>query len=172
MGTFSGMKDAKRGYTSNRLTEGDYVVRVDRCDHFEAEAAGEGFKITLTVLAAERGSHKEGEATTVTYFLKPGALGGKKQWFGNIKSFIAVVMNVSDEVIDEAAVVRTLDPEQVLAGTVCRVKSTSRLSKTSKGKDGTPNEFFMYSWAPALENEEILQTLGEERVKRFFPNGL
>ena len=166
------MKDAKRGYTSNRLTEGDYVVRVDRCDHFEAEAAGEGFKITLTVLAAERGSHKEGEATTVTYFLKPGALGGKKQWFGNIKSFIAVVMNVADEAIDEASVVRTLDPEQILAGTVCRVRSNQRLSKKSKRDDGTPQEFFVYTWSPALENAEILQTLGEERVKRFFPSGL
>ena len=99
MGTFSGMKDAKRGYTSNRLTDGDYVVRVDRCDHFEAEAAGEGYKITLTILASERGAHKEGEAVTATYFLKPGTKGGKKQWFGNIKSFIAVVMGVDDEVI-------------------------------------------------------------------------
>ncbi len=172
MGTFAGMKDAKRGYTSNRLEEGEYVARVDRCDHFEAEAAGEGFKITLTILAAQGSKHKEGEAATVTYFLKPGTQGGKKQWFGNIKSFIAVVMNVSDDVIDEAAVVRTLDPEQVLAGTVCRVKSTQRLSKTSKRQDGTPNEFYVYSWSPALENGEILQTLGEERVKRFFPNGL
>jgi hypothetical protein len=166
------MKDAKRGYTSNRLTEGDYVARVDRCDHFEAEAAGEGFKITLTVLAADRGKHKEGEAVTATYFLRPGSKGGKKQWFGNIKSFIAVVMNVEDELIDEAAVVRTLDPEQALAGTVCRVKSTERLSKSTKKDDGTPNEFYVYSWAPAMENGEILQTLGDERVKRFFPTGL
>jgi hypothetical protein len=172
MGTFSGMKDAKRGYTSNRLTEGDYVVRVDRCDHFEAEAAGEGFKITLTVLAADGGKHKEGEAVTATYFLRQGSKGGKKQWFGNIKSFIAVVMNVEDERIDEAAVVRTLDPEQALAGTVCRVKSIARMSKTTKDEQGNPNEFYVYSWTPAMENEEIRQTLGAERVARFFPSGL
>ena len=172
MSTFAGMKDAKRGYTSNRLEEGDYIARVDRCDHFEAEAAGEGFKITLTLLGAERSKHKEGEAATVTYFLKPGALGGKKQWFGNIKSFIAVVMGVDDEVIDEAAVVRTLDPEQALAGTVCRVRSNQRLSKTSKRDDGSPHEFYVYTWTQAMEPAEIVQTIGQERIARFFPNGL
>ena len=182
MGTFSGMKDAKRGYTSNRLTEGDYIVRVDRCDHFVADTAGEGYKITLSILGVNGGSHKEGEVATATYFLRPGAKGGKKQWFGNIKSFIAVVMGVDDEVIDEAAVLRTcaefqdgsktVAGENKLGGTVCRVRSSQRLSKSTKRDDGTPQEFYVYTWSPAMEDEEIVQTLGEERLKRFFPNGL
>lgn len=173
------MKDAKRGYSSNKLGAGDYIARVDRCDLFETDVMGECFKITLTLLATINGAHKEGEVVTVIFGSKSGT---KKQWFGNIKGFIATVMGQADDAIDEGATVRTLAEfekdgklvagENVLGGTVCRVRSTPRVSKKSKNDDGSSREYFVYSWAPAMENEEIRQALGDERVTRFFPNGL
>lgn len=168
MGAFSGMKDAKRGYNSNPLTEGDYVARIDRCDFFEAQQNGEFYKITLTILAVGSGPHKEGEVVNILY----GRKHGNTQFLQNVKSFIAGVMNVEDGLIDEAATMRTLDPEQVLAGLVIQVKASRRNSKKSKREDGTPFEYSVYTYSPTLSDEDIKQTLGEARVKRFFPNGL
>lgn len=174
MSLFSGMKGAKRGYQGTKLSEGDYFVRVDRCDTFETDISGNCYKITLTILAVNDGTHKEGEVVTVVFGDKRVT---KAQWYGNIKGFIANVMSVEDEAVGEAETVATLHQElggqNVLGGTVCRVKAIRRTSKKSKNDKGEPFEFSVYNWSPAIvDNEEIRQVLGEERVKRYFPNGL
>ena len=48
MGRFSGLDKATRGFASNRLREGKYVVRVDGCDYFPTEMYGDAWKNTLT----------------------------------------------------------------------------------------------------------------------------
>lgn len=169
MGMFDGIKGAKRGYEKNKLVEGDYIVRIDRCDAFKAEQAGNCYKVTLTILAVNDGRHKEGEVTHVVFSNKGST---DKQWYGNIKSFIGGVLGVSDEQIDESSVGRTVDEkEQVMAGRVCRVAAHIRASKKRDDK-GNPFEYSTYSWGAQLPSPEIAKALGEERVKKFFPNGL
>lgn len=181
MGLFSGMKDAQRGFASNKLTEGDYIVRVDRCDTFKTDISGNCYKITLTILAVLDGPHKVGETATVTFGDKRVT---EKQWLGNIKGFIAGVMNLDDSKVGNDETMRTLaefkndrgdvvQGENVLGGTVCRVRAIQRASKNSKDqKTGEAFSYSVYSWAPALADAEIVQAIGEEGVKRFFPNGL
>lgn len=167
------MAGATRGFASNKLTEGDYIVRVDKCDAFKTDISGNCYKITLTILAAIDGPHKEGEIVTVTHGDKRIT---EKQWLGNIKAFIAGVMAVEDAKVGEDETIQTLDASQggqsVLNGTVCRVKAISRASKKSKDEQGNPYDYSVYSWFPSLSDDEIKQALGEERVKRHFPNGL
>lgn len=172
MGAFSGMKDAKRGYNSNPLKEGDYVARIDRCDFFESQQNGEFYKITLTLLAGQ-GAHNEGEVVNVLF----GRKHGNTQFLQNVKTFIAGVMDVDDSAIGEAETVRTLAEfegkagENILAGLVTRVKASRRASK-KKQEDGTPFEYSVYSWSPTLTDEDIKTALGPERLARFFPKGL
>jgi hypothetical protein len=174
MGLFKDMAGAARGFASNKLTEGDYVVRIDECDVFETDISGNCFKVTLTILAALDGPHKAGEVVTVVHGDKKGT---KKQWLSNIKSFIAGVMNVEDARIGETETIAVLGPtnggSNAMDGTVCRVKAISRPSKKSRDeKTGQPFEYSVYSWFPSLSDAEIVQAIGAEGVKRFFPNGL
>jgi len=81
-------------------------------------------------------------------------------------------MGVDDELVDEAVTMQCLDPNQTLAGTVCRVKAVARASKKSRDDKGNPFEYVMYTWYTALDTDEIKKTLGDERVAKFFPNGL
>ena len=181
MGILSGMKDAKRGFASNRLTEGDYIARIDRCDLFETDISGNCYKITMTILAAVNGPHKEGELVTHTISDKRAST--KKQWLGNIKSFIGTVMVQPDEKIGEPETLRTLfevqnekgelvPGENVLGGTVIRLRAVLRASKKSKDPQGNPYDFCVPTWAPALTNEEIAKVLKPEQIARHFPNGL
>ena len=173
MGLFSGMQGATRGFASNKLTLGDYIVRVDGCDLFKTDISGNCFKITLSILAVLDGPHKVGEVVTVTFGDKRIT---EKQWLGNIKGFIAGVMNVDDSNIGEAETMKTLSPPTgngVMNGTVCRVRALQRASKTARDqKTGEAFEYSVYSWFPALSDAEIVQAIGEEGVKRFFPSGL
>lgn len=182
MGLFSGMKDAQRGFASNKLIEGDYVARIDKCDLFRTDISGNCFKITLTILAVSDGPHKVGEAVTVNFGDKRITA---KQWLGNIKGFIAGVMNVDDAAVGEKETLQTCDTfladdgktvmkgENVLGGTVCRVKAIVRASKSARDpKTGEAFDYSVYVWSPSLTNEEIVQAIGAEGVKRFFPNGL
>jgi hypothetical protein len=115
------------------------------------------------------GPHKEGEVAHVVFSNKGST---DKQWFGNIKSFIGNVLGVSDDQIDEAATARTTDDkEQVMAGRVVRVTARRRSSK-KRDEQGNPFEYSVYSWGTQLSPEEIKSTLGDERLKRYFPSGL
>lgn len=181
MGLFSGMKEASRGFASNKLTQGDYIARVDRCDTFKTDISGNCYKITLTILAVLDGPHKAGEVATVTFGDKRVT---EKQWLGNIKGFIAGVMNQDDSKIDGDATMRTLaefkddkgntvQGENVLGGTVTRVRAIQRASKSSKDKNsGEAFNYSVYTWSAALSDDEIVKAIGEEGVARFFPNGL
>lgn len=179
MGSFAEMKNAKRGYTSNRLVEGDYLARIDSCEHFMASQSGEKYKVTLTILSVLSGDHREGEVVTTTFSRNHG-LG---VYLSNIKTFIAGVLGCSDDQVDEAVTHRTcstfLHPdtgqptpgENMLSGLVTRVTAVELTSK-KKDEQGNPFAYSKYGWSPCLSKEEIQEQLGEERVKRFFPNGL
>jgi hypothetical protein len=174
MGLFSGMAGATRSFGSNKLTEGDYVARIDGCDLFKTDMSGNCYKVTLTILAVLDGPHKVGEVVTTTWGDKRAKT--EKQWLGNIKAFIAGVMAVDDAKIGETETMATLPAEQggqaVLNGTVCRIKAVRRTGKSVDKETGQPFEYSLYTWAPSLNDEEIVQAIGAEGVKRFFPNGL
>lgn len=167
MGSFQGMSSARRGFASNRLVEGDYVVRIDKCEHFEARQTGEKYKVTLTILAVTTGRHKEGEVVTTTFSRNHGL----DVYLGNIKGFIAGVLGQPDEAVGENETLKTLEPDGPMNGLVCRVRAMEREGKKADEK-GNKYVYSVYTWSPCLTPGEIRSTIGEERVKRFFPSGL
>jgi len=171
MGAFKGLKDAKRGFNSNPLRAGRYVARIDSCDSFEAEQKGLMWKNTLTILAVEDGGedpHKVGE--TVHVFFKKGQY--PKVFLQNIKGFIAGVLDVADDEVGEEEAEAVLEDGGPLDGLVTVVTGRLQASKSSKDDDGNPIKYTVYSWQPSLDDDEILEAIGEEGVERFFPNGL
>lgn len=172
MGAFAGMKDAKRGFDKNPLRPGRYVVRIDSCEFFEfVDRKGkdsEAWKNTLTILAVEEGDHRVGEIVH-TYF---GMAGGKKTFQMNLKSFLAGVLDVPDEAIDEAAATAACSEDSQMKGLVTVVTGRGRRSKsTIDEKTGEPVEYTVYSWSPCMNDDEIIAAIGEEAFNTFFPNG-
>lgn len=168
MGAFTGLKDAKRGFSSNPLRPGRYLVRIDECSHFDTEQKGEMWKNTLTILAVEEGDHKVGEQ--VHTFFKVSA--GKQVFQRNLKAFIATVLDVDDSEIGETEAKEISGEEQRMAGLVTLVTARKQASKEGKDEKGNPRVYTVYSWAPSLTNQEITEAIGEDGVARFFPNGL
>lgn len=168
MGAFSGLKDAKRGFSSNPLRPGRYLARIDECAHFDTEQKGEMWKNTLTILAVEEGDHKVGEQ--VHTFFKLSA--GKQVFQRNLKAFIATVLDVDDEEIGEDEAKQISGEEQRMAGLVTVVTARKQTSKDGKDDDGKPRQYTVYSWSASLTNAEVAEAIGEEGVARFFPNGL
>lgn len=168
MGAFSGLRDAARGFSSNPLRAGRYVARIDSCDSFEAEQKGLMWKNTLTILAVEDGDHKVGEQVHV--FFKRGQY--PKVFLQNIKSFIAGVLDVGDDEVGEEEAEQVLSDQNPVEGLVTVVTGRQQASKSSRDDDGNPFKYTVYSWGASLDDDEIVEAIGEEGVERFFPNGL
>lgn len=171
MGALSGLKKATRGYVSNYLQPGSYIVRLDASQLFDSESKGEMWKNTLTVLAVEEGEHKVGEEVHHFISMTKGD-GAKKMFQQKLKAFIAGVLDCEDEDVDEAAAEKVCGDEQVMAGMVFRVQARNQASRKSKDEDGNPKVFTNYSWFPQMSPAEITEAIGEEAVAEFFPNGL
>ena len=169
MGAFSGFKGASRGYVSNPLRgDGRYVARIDECAMFDTESKGEMYKITLTILAVAEGERSIGEVVHV--FFKVGT--NKKMFQQNLKAFIAGVMDVADEEIGESEAEATISDDNPLAGMVTVVSVRMQAHKEAKNDDGSPVMYARYGWAPSLDDDEIVEAIGEDGVAQFFPNGL
>lgn len=169
MGAFSGLKDAKRGFGSNPLKPGKYVVRIDGCDFFETEQNGEMWKNTLTILAIEDdGGHKVGEVVH-TFFREKA---GKKTFQSNLKGFMAGVLGVEDEAIDEEAAKKALAADSPMKGLVTVVTGRQRTSKDKVDqKSGQPVTYTVYSWSEMLDDEAVKAAIGDEAYGKFFPQG-
>lgn len=173
MGAFSGMKDAKRGFASNPLRPGKYVVRIDACDFFKSDN-GEYWKNTLTILAVDQGDHKVGEVVN-TFFKFKDTAEGRTIFQQNLKSFMAGILACEDEQIDESAAKRASGEEQTMRGMITVVSGVMRTSKNKVYEDGPqkgqPKQYPVFSWAPSLDAEETLAAIGAENYKKFFPSG-
>ena len=171
---FAGMKDATRGYASNFVLPGRYLVQIVGCDFFETRK-GESWKNTLTVLAVEEGDHKPGETVHTFWRLKPGTE-GKTVFQSNVKAFVAGVMDVPDEAVDEEAINMILNPAKgesnPLEGHVTLLTVSQRDHKTATDSDGKPVKYAVYSWSAAYSNAEIRDALNDDALARFFPSGL
>jgi hypothetical protein len=170
MGFFSGMSDATRGFSSNFLTRGKYVARIDDATSFEKEGKGRMWKTTLTILAVDGESeHKAGDEVHVFYKFDPRY---PKMFFGKIIGFIAGVMDVADDAIGEDETNEVLSDNNPMVGMVTVVTARDQVSSKSKDEDGNPRVYTNYSWSARLSEEEIVAAIGEEGVEQFFPNGL
>lgn len=172
MGAFTGLRDAKRGFASNPLQPGKVVVRIDRCEMFDSDK-GEFWKNTLTVLAVSDGPHKVGEVVH-TFFKYTNTAEMREVFQRNLKAFIANVLDVDDELVDESVAKKILDEGEKsdMIGLVTVVTARSRTSKKSKDeKTGEPFEYTVYSWEPSLDEAAIKDAIGEAAYKQFFPNG-
>jgi hypothetical protein len=169
MSAFSGIKDAKRGFQSKPCKDGQYVLRIDGNDFFDTNQAGEMWKITGTILSVIDGDHKVGEVVHI--FFRVNA--GKQTFQQNLKAYLAGVLDVDDELIDEPATQKALGDDSPMNGLVTIVTGRRRTSKKKLDeKTGQPVEYTVYAWTPSLSSDEIEAAIGEDGVKRFFPNGL
>lgn len=168
MGAFSNLKDAKRGFSSNPIQPGKYVVRIDGCDFFDTEQNGEMWKNTLTVLAVDEGSHRVGEIVHTFFRMKAG----KSTFQSNLKSFLATVLGVDDEQIDEEVAKIACSEGSPMKGLVTIVTAQQRNHKTAKDeKTGEAVQYTVVSWTACLTNDEIVTAIGDEAYATFFPNG-
>jgi hypothetical protein len=175
MGAFSGLKDASRGYQSNALQAGKYVARIDECAFFDS-AKGEMWKNTLTILAIDPSTgptpHKVGEVVNTFFKVQTGA-GGKNTFQGNLKAFLAGVLDVADDQIGEAEAGEACGEKSPMKGLVTVVTARRVVSqKTKDAVTGQPVSYVVYSWSPCLDAEQINAALSAEDLKRFFPSGL
>lgn len=166
MGRFQGLDKATRGFASNRLREGTYVVRVDECSYFNTEMYGESWKNSLTVLGVIVGDHEVGEEVATTFRQR------NKSFNSNLCGFLAGITGANDEDVTEAHAEAALADNSPVKGLVCIVKAVKRTHRTAKNDDGTPVEYFVYTWEQAMSPDQIREAIGEEAVARFFPNGL
>lgn len=169
---FKGMKDATRGYSSNVVREGRFLVRIDGCDFFDTNN-GEKWKNTLTILAVGEGNHKVGEV--VNTFWKVGS--GKihlEIFQRNVKSFVAGVLDCADEDVGEEAIETVLSGESnPLLGHVTLLTVNMRQSRDKVDEKTSEKAWYpVLSWSPAYTPQEIRDAIGDEGVARFFPNGL
>lgn len=175
---FEGMQDAKRGFQTNIIRAGRYVVRIDQCSFFTSDW-GPKWKNTLTVLAVEEGDHKVGEVVNTTFTAKQGP-GGKDIFQQNLKGFLCGVLGLADDAVDEdgnpiinaANSEAASGEEQPMAGRVTVVTVRKRNSKKGKTEEGDPTTYNVYTWSPELTAKEIEEAIGKDGVKKFFPNGL
>jgi hypothetical protein len=168
MGAFSGMKDAKRGFNSNPLLPGRYLVRIDECAFFDTDKNGEMWKNTLTILAVDEGEHKVGEVVNTFFKTKPG----KKIFQQNVKSFIGTIMECSDEDIDEDYTKEACSEESPLLGLCTVVTARQRPSKSATDDEGNPYLYTTYSWSPQVSAEDVKSSMEPADFKRIFPKGL
>lgn len=170
MGSFSGLKDAKRGFASNYLQPGKYVVRIDACEYLDATANGEFWKNTLTILAVEHGEHRVGEVVHTMW--KYDNTAEKKQIFQrNLKAFACGVLGCEDEEFGEEEATLAASEDSPLKGLVTVVTGTLQTSKKGKKEDGTPKQYTLFSWSPSLTKDEIVEAIGADAYKKFFPTG-
>lgn len=169
MGAFKGFKEAKRGYQSNILTgEGKYLCRIDSVGLHDTNN-GELFKVTLTVLDIQgEGNYKPGEVVHVMHGTAPG----KQIFQGNVKRFLAGVMDVADEEVGEADAEAACQDGGPMEGRVTMVRVKMSTAKEPDKKTGEYRQYTNYSWSPELSAEEITEALSEEALAEYFPNGL
>jgi len=175
MGRFSGMKNARRGFQSNAVRPGRYLVRIDEACAFNSPNKGEMVKMTLTVLLAEDGDHKQGEQVHV--FHKRGSTATELQVFlGNIKTTLCSIFDIDKETEEsmseaeweenaEKAFSEQNPQDSPLVGHVCLLTVALRDNRDKTGKYPT------YSWSAYYEPKQIAEALSEEEIAKFFPNG-
>lgn len=173
MGAFEGLKDAKRGFASNAIRAGKYVVRIDMCDFYKSDN-GQYWKNTLTVLAVQDGDHKVGEVVN-TFFKFEDTAKGRTIFQQNLKSFMAGVLAVDDERIGKDEADAASGEKQQMKGLITVVTVLMRTSKTKVYEDGPnkgqPTQYPVFSWSPSLDAAETEAAIGAEAYKRFFPSG-
>lgn len=169
---FKGMRDATRGFSSNVVREGTYLVRIDDCDFFET-SKGDKWKNTYTILAVQAGDNKVGEVVNTFWNLKEGKI-GKDMFQGNIKGFVASVLDCADDQVGEEEIDKVLGEENPLKGHVVLLTSSRRQFKDGKldERTGEVGTYPVYSFSKLYAPEEIKAAIGEEAVARFFPKGL
>jgi hypothetical protein len=166
---FDGLANATRGFSSNPLRHGEYVVRLESCDFFNTEMKGNMWKNTLTILGVIDGDHRVGEE--VHTFYREAV--GKSTFLGNLKGFLAGITGANDEDVTEADADKALEDGSPVEGLVFIVRGRQRASKNKKDdKTGEPLVYTLYDWNQAMTPEEISEAIGDEAVAKFFPSGL
>ncbi len=172
MGAFDNFGKATRGFQSNPMKEGAYVVRIDECAFFPGRM-GDIWKNTLTVLAVDRAGedgHSVGE-TINTFFTCKAGTEGRDMFQRKLKAFLAGVLDCEDEAIGKEEAEQASSEESPMVGLVTKVTMRLQASKSSVDDDGNPVKYPVYSWEPSYDGDAVEALLGEEGMEKFFPNG-
>jgi len=129
MGKFSGIKEAKVSQGGVYLKPGVYKTKVVACKSGTTRAGVGFFVVELEALESNNPELPPGTICSWMVTLD------KEPALGNIKSFLAVVNNISEKQIDEDGVDLVCSAANPLAGKVLKASAVN--IKTKAGKDFT-----------------------------------
>lgn len=169
MSIFKGLKEANMSLDSNYERPGHYWLLIDKCKSGTSRKKEDFCAIEKTcvkVFDDDGGAgHNVGESVTHMIMMKHDSA------LGNIKQFIAGTMDLDANDIDVDAAEMIFQGEdekehdQPLAGTV--VECRNRNIKTKAG-----NDFTTITYVRAVPAQELLESLDEAVIDRFFPNNV
>lgn len=167
MSIFKGLKQASASMDANYERPGHYFMLIDKCKTGTSRKKDEFCAIEKTVLKVlddDNGAgHKPGESVTHMIMMKHDSA------LGNIKAFIAGVMDIDPEEIDVAEAEAIFADEnntkhdQPLAGTVVECKNRNIKTKSD-------TDFTRITYVRSVPASELLDSLDDKIIQRYFPN--
>jgi hypothetical protein len=159
MGLFAGIKNAPRRLDSNYEKPGTYWERIDACKDGKSRKGDDFVVLEKTVIRviddAEGEGHRLGENISHMLMKKYDS------FLSNVKTIIANIMDIPGDEVTEALCEEVFCPESIIGGFV--VECSNRNIVTKKGTD-----FTAITYKREVPPQEVLETLSEEDVERFF----
>lgn len=143
MGAFSGIKDAQQMGGGRRLEVGNYELEIDTVRFFTSRKDGSSpiFAVDFKVTESDNPAFKKNDR--IGWMTQKGKF--KDYFLADIKSFIAAVMNVKDDIIGEEEAEEVVSEDQPLRGRKVRCNVVP-----GKKRNPETNEFYTkYIFAPA-----------------------
>ena len=162
-GLFRGMKDARPSTDAQYFVPGDYICRVDKCKITKNRKQENiaVFEFTVVhVFDCPTGAIRVGSVCSYV-------VNEKSDYFcGDIKAFIATMMETSADLVDDVMAEKIFQDEQPLSGFLVHVAAVSRPNQ----KTGIP--YTKTSFRSYVSATDALQVLTPDAVNRFFPGGV
>lgn len=163
MGLFAGVKNAPKRIDSNYEKPGTYWERIDACKTGTSRKGDEFAVLEKTVIRviddAEGEGHRVGENISHMMMKKHDS------FLSNIKTLISDIYEISEEDVNEELCEQVFpekdDQESIFAGLI--VECSNRNIVTKKN-----NDFTAVKYVREVSPQEILETLDDESIERFF----
>lgn len=126
MGMFSGISEAKYSEGGNYIKPGVFRLKVSKCIGKKLRTNKQAFIVEFNVIESDNAEHRVGsEVTWMVTMDKEPAL-------GNIRQFIAAVMEVDIEEVNEEVAELVVGEDNPLASKIVRASAVNITTKAGK----------------------------------------
>lgn len=159
---FTGLGEAKSRRNSSFLRPGTYILRVNRVK-LDQNRTGQVFLAVemtcLHVVQEDPGfkAHVPGEEVSHLLWQRHDS------FLGNVRGAIAGIGGTSVDEVDDGDAVLVTSDAQPLANVIVEAQATNQITKSG-------GDFTVVSYR-AIDEDEIVATLTEAELRRFFPDG-